>query len=408
MTVFEYTALNPSGKTVSGIVDADSAPAARQRLRAKQIYPVTLKEVADSGPQKTAAAARWGRIFSRVRPQEVSVMTRQLAILINAGFPLVTAMDTLLAQVRAPAFRKVLAGLKDALLEGSSFADALAQYPAVFSPLYVNMVRAGEKSGTLEIILTRLAEINEKQMALATRIRTAMAYPLLMTFVGAGVLFILMTFVIPTITSIFEDAKQVLPAPTRFLIAASDLLRQFWWAFGLAIIAGFVAFRIFKATDRGTRLWDRVRITMPGIGTLVRRMAVARFARVLGSLLANGISLMPAMAIVGSVTGNVLLAEAVEQAAREVEKGHGLAPALDNQGVFPYLSIQMITVGEQSGELESMLERIADVYEAEVESTVVRLTSLLEPVMILLMAVVVGFIVVSICLPIFEMNQLVR
>jgi general secretion pathway protein F len=408
MTVFEYTALVPNGKTVSGIVDADSAAAARQRLRARQIYPVTLNEVADAGPQKKTAAYRWTRIFSRVRPQEVSVMTRQLAILINAGFPLVTAMDTLLAQVKAPAFRRVLAGLKDALLEGSSFAEALAQYPAVFSPLHVNMVRAGEKSGTLEIILTRLAEINEKQMALATRIRTAMAYPVLMTFVGAGVLFILMTFVIPTITSIFEDAKQVLPAPTRFLIAASDLLQQFWWAFGLAIIAGLVAFRIFKATDRGTRLWDRVRITTPGVGTLVRRMAVARFARVLGSLLANGISLMPAMAIVGSVTGNVLLAEAVDRAAKEVEKGHGLAPALENQEMFPYLSIQMITVGEQSGELESMLERIADVYEAEVESTVVRLTSLLEPVMILLMAVVVGFIVVSICLPIFEMNQLVR
>jgi len=408
MTVFEYTALNPNGKTVSGIVDADSALAARHRLRSKQVYPVTLKEVADASPQKKAASFQSSRLFSRVRPVEVTVMTRQLGILINAGFPLVTAMDTLLAQIKSPPFRKVLAGVKDSLVEGSSFAEALSQYPAVFSPLYVNMVRAGEKSGTLEIILTRLAEINEKQMALISRIRAAMAYPILMTVVGAAVLFILMTFVVPTITTIFEDMNQVLPAPTRILIAASELLHDFWWAFGLALVIAFAGFRIFKKTARGIRLWDKFRITLPGSGSLVRRLAVARFARVLGSLLANGVSLMPAMAIVGSVTGNVLLADAVDRAANEVETGKGLALSLEAQGVFPYMAIQMIAVGEQSGELESMLDRIADVYEAEVETTIVRLTSLLEPLMILLMALVVGFIVISICLPIFEMNQLVK
>jgi general secretion pathway protein F len=229
-----------------------------------------------------------------------------------------------------------------------------------------------------------------------------------MTFIGAVVLFILMTFVIPNITSIFEDMNQVLPAPTRFLIAFSDLLRTYWWAFTLALLAVLLGFRILKKTDRGRRLWDTLRITLPGSGSLVRKLAVARFARVLGSLLANGVSLIPAMGIVGSVTGNMLLADAVDRAANEVEKGQGLAPSLEAQGVFPYLSIQMITVGEQSGELESMLDRIADVYEVEVETTIVRLTSLLEPVMILLMALVVGFIVISICLPIFEMNQLVK
>jgi general secretion pathway protein F len=408
MTVFEYTALNPNGKPVSGIVDADSATAARQRLRSKRVYPIALKEVADSSPQKKGVPLRFPGLFARVRPAEVAVMTRQLAILINAGFPLVTALDTLLAQIKTHAFRKVLAGIKDSLVEGSSFAEALSQHPGVFSPLYVNMVRAGERSGTLEIILTRLAEINEKQTALTTRIWTAMAYPILMTFIGAAVLFILMTFVIPNITSIFEDMNQVLPAPTRFLIAFSHLLRTYWWAFALALVAALLGFRILRKTERGLRLWDRLRITLPGSGSLVRRLAVARFSRVLGSLLANGVSLIPAMGIVGSVTGNVLLADAVDRAATEVEKGQGLAPSLEAQGVFPYLSIQMIAVGEQSGELESMLDRIADVYEAEVETTVVRLTSLLEPVMILLMALVVGFIVVSICLPIFEMNQLVK
>ncbi len=408
MPVFEYTALNASGKNVSGIIDAESALSARQKLRSTRIYPVSLKEVVDAGSRREAKPYRLASLFSRVRPMEVAVMTRQLAILVNAGFPLVTAVDTLIPQTRSPAFKKVLARVKDALVEGNSFAGALSLYPGVFSPLYVNMVRAGESSGTLEIILARLAEINEKQMALTGRMRTALAYPILMTFVGAAVLFILMTFIVPNIASIFEDMNQVLPAPTLFLIGFSELLQHYWWAFAAILIVGYAGFRIFVKTEHGLRLWDMAKIRTPGVGSLVRRMAVARFCRTLGSLLANGVSMMPAMEIVKSVTGNVLLAEAVDQAAEEVEKGQGLAPALDAQCVFPYLSIQMIQVGEQSGELESMLDRIAEVYEGEVESIVVRLTSLLEPVMILVMAVVVGFIVVSICLPIFEMNQLVQ
>ncbi|MCF8051903.1 MAG: type II secretion system F family protein [Desulfobacterales bacterium] len=408
MPVFEYTALNTSGKTVSGIVDAESALSARQKLRSTRIFPTSLKEVEDAGSQKSAKPSHRPQLFSRVRPVEVMVMTRQLAILINAGFPLVTAMDTMIPQTKSAAFKKVLARIKDALVEGNSFAGALSLYPSVFSPLYINMVRAGESSGTLEIILTRLAEINEKQMALTSRLRGALAYPILMTFVGAAVLFILMTFIVPNITSIFEDMNQVLPAPTRLLIALSELLQRYWWVFALILIAGFAGLRTFKKTDRGLRLWDKVKLYTPGIGSLVRKMAVARFSRTLGSLLANGVSMMPALEIVRSVTGNVLLSDAVERATNEVEKGQGLAPALDAQEIFPYLSVQMIQVGEQSGELESMLDRIADVYEGEVESTVMRLTSLLEPVMILIMAVIVGFIVISICLPIFEMNQLVQ
>jgi len=408
MPVFEYTALNASGKSVSGIVDAESALSARQKLRATRVYPVSLTEVVDAGSRKAPGPSRLPQLFTRVRPTEVMVMTRQLAILINAGFPLVTAMDTMLAQTKSAAFKKVMARLKDALVEGNSFAGALSLYPNIFSPLYINMVRAGESSGTLEIILTRLAEINEKQVALTNRMRTAMAYPVLMTFVGAAVLFILMTFIVPNITSIFDDMNQVLPAPTRFLIAVSDLLQHYWWVLAIVLVCALAGLRIFKKTERGGRLWDRVKIHTPGVGTLVRKMAVARFSRTLASLLTNGVSMMPALEIVKSVTGNAVLATAVENATQEVEKGQGLAPALDDQGVFPYLSIQMIQVGEQSGELESMLDRIADVYEDEVEATVMRLTSLLEPIMILLMAVVVGFIVVSICLPIFEMNQLVQ
>ncbi len=408
MPVFEYTALNTSGKTVSGIVDAESALSARQKLRSTRIFPVSLKEVEDAGSQKSVKPSRIPQLFSRVRPVEVMVMTRQLAILINAGFPLVTAMDTMIPQTKSAAFKKVLARIKDALVEGNSFAGALSLYPSVFSPLYINMVRAGESSGTLEIILTRLAEINEKQMALTSRMHGALAYPILMTLVGVAVLFILMTFIVPNITSIFEDMNQVLPAPTRLLIALSELMQHYWWVFVLFLIAGFVGLRMFKKTERGLRLWDQVKLYTPGIGALVRKMAVARFSRTLGSLLANGVSMMPALEIVRSVTGNVLLSDAVERATDEVEKGQGLAPALDAQEMFPYLSVQMIQVGEQSGELESMLDRIADVYEGEVESTVMRLTSLLEPIMILIMAVVVGFIVISICLPIFEMNQLVQ
>jgi general secretion pathway protein F len=409
MPVFDYTALDAKGKNLSGIIDADSAAAARQKIRSAGNFPVKVKEIKDSAGEKGAPkTVSIPKLFTRIRPAEITIMTRQMATLIGAGFPLVSALEALMNQVTSPAMKKVVAQIKGDIVEGSSFADALAKFPAVFSPVYVNMVRAGETSGTLEIVLVRLADITEKQQELQNRVVTAMIYPILILCIGALILTFLFIYVIPNITSIFDDMKQALPLPTKILITTSDIFKSYWWLMAGLIIAGLAGLHRLRKTPKGRSWIDNTLLRLPMVGSLTRKMAVARFSRTLGSLLDNGVSMLPAMAIVQNIVGNVHIAEAVERANSEVGKGQGLGKALDTDQLFPPIAIQMIQVGEQSGELEEMLNKVADVFEKEVETTVMRLTALLEPVMVLVMAGVVLFIVLSICLPIFEMNTLVR
>jgi general secretion pathway protein F len=335
-------------------------------------------------------------------------MTRQLATLITAGFPLVSALDALVPQTKSYRLKTILAQVKDAIIEGQSFAQALSQYPGVFSPLFINMVRAGETSGTLEIVLERLADITEKQQDLNNRIQTALAYPMFMCIIGTLVLFVLLTYIVPSITAIFADMNQVLPTPTRLLIWLSDFFKSFWWVILIFVISAVVALRHAKKTEKGRQVYDKTVLSLPAFGILAKKLNVARFARTLGSLLENGVSMLIALDIVKNIAANVLISRAVEAAAQDVGKGQALWAALNESKIFPQLSIQMIQVGEQSGELEKMLNKIADVFEKEVETSILRLTAYLEPVMILVMGCIVGFIVLSICLPIFEMNQLIR
>lgn len=408
MPVFEFTALDARGKTTSGIIDADGIQAARQKLRASGKFPVSIQETHDVQAKKSRRDIGLGSWLARVKPADVAMMTRQLATLIGAGFPLVSALDALLPQTHSHGLKRTLARVKDLVVEGNSFAHALAQFPGIFPPIYVNMVRAGETSGTLEIVLERLAEITEKQQALSNRIQAALAYPVFMLFFGAVVLFILLTYIVPTITSIFADMKQTLPTPTRVLIALSSFFRNYWWTILIVAAAGIVGVRQFRRTEKGRSWLDRVMLTLPIFGNLARKLAVARFSRTLGSLLENGVTMLVALEIVQNIVGNVQIAGTVAQAAEDVGKGKSLWLSLSEGRAFPMLSIQMIQVGEQSGELEKMLSKIADVFENEVETIIMRLTSYLEPVMILVMGGIVGFIVLSICLPIFEMNQLIR
>jgi len=410
MPVFEYTALDAKGKSTSGIIDADGLQAARQKLRAAGKFPVAIREAreAEAKQDRRGGRLRLGEWFSRVKPSDVAMTTRQMATLIGAGFPLVSALDALLPQTPSHALQRTLARVKDLVVEGNSFAHALGQFPGVFPPIYVNMVRAGESSGTLEIVLERLAEITEKQQALKNRIQASLAYPIFMLCFGVLVLFILLTYIVPTITSIFTDMKQVLPAPTRLLIGMSAFLKESWWVLLLGLGAAAVGWQRFRRTPKGRQWSDARLLKLPLFGSLARKLAVARFSRTLGSLLENGVTLLVALDIVRNIVGNVRIADAVARAAEEVGKGKSLWTSLSEAQVFPMLSIQMIQVGEHSGELEKMLYKIADVFENEVETAILRLTSYLEPTMILVMGCAVGFIVLSICLPIFEMNQLIR
>ncbi len=409
MPVYDYTALDQKGKTISGIIDADGAAAARQKIRAGGNYPVNLREVTDGTTQKfDHSGFSLSQYFVRIRPAEVATMTRQLATLIGAGFPLVSALETLMVQFPSPALKKTIAKIKDVVVEGSNFADALAAFPSVFSPIYANMVRAGETSGTLEIVLERLADITEKQEALKNRVVTAMIYPLLILFVGLLIMCFLFIYVIPNITSIFTDMEQQLPLPTQLLIGTSDIFKSYWWVLILLIVAFLVGLYQLRQNPGG-RLWlDRKTLKLPMAGSLATKLAAARFARTLGSLLDNGISMMPALGIVKNIVGNGHIAQAVATATVEVGKGQALAKSLDAHQMFPPLAIQMIQVGEQSGNLEQMLSKVADVFEKEVETTVMRMTALLEPIMVLVMAGMVLFIVLSIFLPILEMSNQIR
>jgi len=407
MPVFEYTALDQKGKTTSGIVDAESAGMARQKLRATHIFPVSIDEVSDLGLMRNKDSESFASVFQRVKQTEIAAMTRQLSTLIGAGFPLVTAIDALIPQTASKAFKPILVQIKNAIVEGNSFAAALSNYPGVFSSLYTNMVRAGETSGTLEIVLEQLADLTEKQQALKSRIRSALAYPIMMACVGVLVLFLLITFIVPNITSIFEDMQQTLPLPTIILISVSEFMKSYWWVIGILLVGGWLGFRSFKKTTTGNQLIDKLKLRLPLFGAIFQKLAVARFARTLGSLLENSVTLLTSLEIVRNIAGNSQIALAIDHAANEVRKGQGLGTSLAVSNTFPALSLQMIQVGEQSGELEKMLFKIAGMYENEVEARVLSMTSLLEPLMILALGVILGFVVLSICLPIFEMNQLI-
>nr|HID59255.1 type II secretion system protein GspF [Desulfobacterales bacterium] len=408
MPVYEYSALNRKGKNVHGIIDADNPFAARERLRNLGLFPV---EVSESSPRKRSISPGglpFSHIVNRVKSSHVSIMTRQLSTLLGAGIPLVSSLEALMLQTKNPVLKRTLAQVKESVNEGDSFADALSQHPGIFSPLYVNVVRAGEASGALEPVLKRLAEFSENQETLKGRIRSALAYPIFMFLVGFVVLFFLITYVVPNIVRIFQEMDQVLPLPTLILIGTSRFLRSFWWLLSLMVVGGIIGILYLKESRKGRYIWDKYRLLIPILGNLYQTMALARLARSLSTLLSSGVTLLTALEIAQRIVDNLVIADDIGTAITEVQEGKALATPLSQSRWFPPVVVQMVSIGEQTGELDDMLEKIADTYEREIEATIMTLTSLLEPVMILLMGITIGFIVISILIPIFEMNQLVR
>ena len=409
MPVFEYSALTAEGKKIKGIVDAESILMARQKLRESSTYPIDLKETSAQLRAEAPLGISIGSFMKKVGLREVSVMTRQLATLLDAGLPLVQSLNVIITQTVNPQFKKTLAQVKEEVNEGNSLAQSISHYPAVFSPFYVNMVRAGEASGTLNVVLDRLADFNESQQIMRGKIRAALTYPAFMFIIGSAVLFFMTTFIVPKITGIFEEMHQSLPGITIVLIAVSNFFRFYWFLIILFIAVLVLGLRhYFTKTIKGQYHWDRLTITVPFIGALIHRMAMARFSRTLGTLLQSGVPLLTALAIVKNVVDNRLIADVINKAGGDVEEGQSLSGTLGQSPLIPPLMIQMIAVGEQSGNLEAMLYKVANSYESEVESNITVMTSMLEPLMILVMGLFVAFIVLSILLPIFEMNQLVR
>ena len=409
MPVYEYTALDVKGKKIKGIIDAGNLYAARQRLRDSQVYPIEFRETTAGEKEENLAGVSVTNFFTKVKPLDISSMTRQLSTLLAAGLPLVQSLNVLGTQTSQQHLKKVLAQVKDEVNEGASLSQSLSHFSRIFPPFYVNMVRAGEASGTLNLVLERLAEFSERQQALRQKVKAAMMYPAIILVVGLLMMFYLVTNVVPEITKVYEEMHQALPFVTVVLIAASGFFKTFWWAIFLMAVMGAVCARYAIAkTEKGRFLWDSTMIRMPLIGQLTRKLAVARFSRTLGTLLQSGVPLLTALGIVRNVINNSLIGNAIQEAAQEVEEGQSLSGPLAGSGLFPPIATEMIAVGEQSGNLETMLYRISDAYEKEVETSISLVTSVMEPVMIIIMGVVVGFIVISVLLPPFEMNQLVK
>ena len=408
MSVYEYIALDEKGRERKGFVDAMGVAAARQKLREEGVYPTEINQAADK--KDTALSGVLGiNLWQRVSTKDVSVFTRQLSTLLGSGIPLVPSLSVLIAQTKNPLLKQTLAQIREQVNEGKSLMQGMLNFPRIFPPFYVNMVRAGESSGTINLVLERLADFSENQQALMSKIRSALAYPIIMLFIGSAVIFLLMTFVVPKITGIFTDMHQTLPLITIVLIAISNFLKSFWWLILILLAAAIAAFKYMTTgTEAGKRLWDTVKLKSPVWGQVNRKIAIARFCRTLATLLQSSVPLLSSMEIVRNVVNNILIGEAISKASKDVEEGKGLSGPLTQSGIFPPLVTEMVAVGEQSGTLEKMLNRVATAYETESQADIMVMTSLLEPLMILVMGLVVGFIVISILLPIFEMNQLVR
>ena len=406
MAVYEYKALNTKGKTIHGVIDASTTMEARSKLRRDGIFAFELNVA------EMEKAASEKRLFSFgflhwVKKGEIAVLTRQLATLLKAGLPLDQSLTALIDQVESESLKKIVIQIREKVKEGNAFSDALAEHPRVFSDLYCHMVRAGEASGALDLVLERLASFLEQSIQQQRKIRASLAYPILMCVIGVAVIIFLMIFVIPTITHIFTEMSQQLPLPTQILISTSLFIKNFWIFLTGIFIALYLFLRHYFKTESGRMIKDTLVLKIPIVGGLKKKFAVARFAQTMGTLISGGLPILDALRIVRHIVANEMMAKAIDRVALSVQEGEEIAPPLKREGLFPPIVVHMVSVGEKSGQMEEMLQNIADAYNAEVETTISGLTSVLEPLIILVMGILVGFIVMSILWPIFELNQLV-
>ena len=422
MPVFEYKGLTPAGKQVKGLLEADSSRALRQQLKRSGVFLTDVlaeREGTSRRANGSAAAAapkalgsqdvqlgRWVR--RRVTAEDVAILTRQLSTLLHAGVTLVDALNALVDQTEKERLKRIVSDVKTRVNEGSSLADALAQHGRVFGNLYVNMVRAGEASGALDAVLARLADFTEGQAKLRQKVVGTLIYPVIMTVIGSGILALLMTVVVPKVTKIFESMKVTLPWTTRLLIFTSNLLATWWWLLIPLAIGAVVAFFRWKQSPKGRPVWDRLVLRAPVFGSLVRMLAIARFSRTLSTLLKSGVPLLTAMDITKNVVSNGVLAQVVENARDAIREGESIAGPLKRSGEFPPLVHHMIAIGERSGQLEEMLNNVADSYETQVSVRVGALTALMEPLIIVAMGVAVAFVAFSILMPILQLNTSIR
>lgn len=405
MPRFLYKAKRGPQEILEAKIDAENRQQAIQKLNEMGLYILAIEE-------ETVAFIKTSRkhlFFIRGVPlRDLSNFTRQLSNLLDSGLTVIRALGVLIDQCENPHLKHVIQMLRDDIRDGVTFSNALAKHPKVFSNLYVNMVSSGEVSGTLEEVLGRLSDFLERDEQTVSKIRSSLSYPALMALVGFITIFVLLSFVAPRLTAIFLDLGQALPLPTRILIVASSFFARFWLFILIGIVVLGFAFNRWVKTKEGKSAFDSLRLRLPLIGPFIQRAEIARFGRTLGTLIANGVPIIQALAVASRTIDNDIIRQELDEARKEVVGGSALSKSIRERRYFPAMMINMIAVGEETGALERSLFKVADTYDTEIDRTIKTITSLLEPSLILFMGLIVGFIVISMLLPIFQLNLMVR
>ncbi len=423
MPKFNYVALDTRGNETKGSLEVGSQNEAIGRVKEMGLFPTKITEAdkeeqaAKKGKAKPVAKAKPGGkkgggininlkipgLGGKVKPKVLTTFTRQLATLVDAGLPLLRGLRVLEKQERSAALKKILGELATSIEGGSTFSEALAQHPKTFNKLFINMVKAGELGGVLEVVLKRLAEFSEKAQKIKGKVKAALFYPTAVMVVAVGIMIMLMCFVVPKFKDVFAGMGVKMPGFTLFVMATSDMIKNNILATLGVIAIAVVAFLLFIRTKFGRHLWDKFQLHMPAIGPVISKVAISRFARTLGTLVSSGVPILQALNIVRETAGNVIIANAVVKVHESVKEGETITAPLEGSGVFPPMVISMVDVGEQTGALPEMLMRIADDYDEQVDNAVAAMTSLLEPFMIIFLAVIVGSIVIAMFLPLIAM-----
>ncbi|OFZ17929.1 MAG: type II secretion system protein GspF [Bdellovibrionales bacterium GWB1_55_8] len=403
--IYDFKAFAPDGKQQKGIIEAETQKAARLKLKKRGLVVTEIVEKTAARPHSSASVPFFG---GRVSVRELSLMTRQLASLVKANIPLVEALNALVEQTENERLKVVLSQVRQDVNEGSSLAKACSAHPRIFDSIFVNMIEAGESSGTLGLVLLKLADLKEAQMRLRGKIISGMTYPMLMMVVAIGLLMAIFTFVIPKLIGIFESMNKPMPFTTRVLADISDFTVTWWPAILGSAVLGFWMFRRYIATTKGRARWDGFKLRAPIFGPLIRMIAVTRFASTMATLLSSGVPILTSMNIARNLVDSVPIANAIATARENITEGQSIADPLRRCGEFPPLVIHMIAIGEKTGELPDMLKNIATTYEEQVSSKVESMTALLEPLMIVGMGGVVGFIVFSVFMPLLQINNVAQ
>jgi type II secretory pathway component PulF len=398
-TTFHYRAVGADGKLRAGVLTAESTGIAARELQRQGLTPVYVGFEEKKGFTLKLPAIGGGR------RQDVLFFTQELSTLLNSGVPLDRALTITSEITSRPQFRGVVLDILRAIKGGKSLADALSLHPQLFSGLYINMVRAGEASGSLGTIFERLAEFERSRDELRGYIVSSMIYPSLLAMVGAGSVFVLLEFVVPRFASVFDEGRMKIPTPTKIMLDVSKVVQDWWWLAATALVAIVVAFRLYIGMPKGRRWWDEMRLHIPVLGGALRKAETSRFARAMATLVGNSVPLVQSIHIASGIMGNLRMSDALKDVAQGVKRGEGISAPLARTKVFPPLASHLLTVGEETGKLDQMFARMADIYEEETRSSIKRFTSIFEPLVILIMGLVVGALVLSMLIAITSIND---